>query len=62
MHSEETTATLDQIVSAPVNTDMRDWLNDEAKRQGRKRAEIIRFAISDYRADRDARREEGAAA
>jgi hypothetical protein len=56
MHTEETPATLDQIISAPVTTDTRDWLNDEAKRQGRKRAEIIRFAISDYRSAQDAKR------
>lgn len=41
--------TLDQIISAPVTTSTRDWLNDEAKRQKRKRAEIVRFAIDAYR-------------
>ena len=54
MHKEETPATLDQIVSAPVTTSTRDWLNDEAKRQSRRRAEIIRFAIDDYRESREA--------
>ena len=54
MHSKETANTaLDQIVSAPVTTETRDWLNDEAKRQQRKRSEIIRFAIDHYREYRE---------
>jgi predicted transcriptional regulator len=41
-------------VSAPVNSNTREWIDAEAKRQRRSRAEIVRFAIEEYRERIDA--------